>query len=230
MQTLPTEVPDLLSDAIGTLRLDWKNLNLFQRGDRLQPLTVNYSKRQLASALGCSPKLVRDALKLSSLPVENRPEAGKVGRKRLLGRVRVHDRKVGIGQQFHRRSMRAHLFHRLARTLVAWLKREMRDHCWDHFFDDILTLPACREELRRGMPRHWSECDIDGDWDGIIEKTRPPDALLDCSDYLLEYWLVWFSKWYPRCMPIPAIRERAFLFARRILRKKTAKHPLWWSD
>ena len=222
--------PAKIDPELEALRQDWPRLNYFERGDRLQPLSARYSTRQLARFLHGSDKLIRDLMEISRWTSPScRGDFTGLGRKKLLARSRQRRAALGLSQRFQRRSARRHLRVRLITTFTHWMHREMPPAFWEPFFEEILHLPASRQEYRSQRPTHWTECHIGGDWTAIIaanKPTTPPGQWAWGS--LVGYWITWFGRWYPRCMPLPDIRQQVFHRVHKLLRHQISQE--WWMD
>jgi hypothetical protein len=101
----------------------------------------------------------------------------------------------------------------------------------------MLTLPASKDVVRKHRPQWW-ECDMEGDWDKIIEQTRPerdPEAPFESIsgyDSLFGFHEEWFARWYQRCMPISRICQTVLVRTRKIMTEKSGNKwpsPYHWS-
>ncbi len=106
--------------------------------------------------------------------------------------------------------------------MTRWIKETLTPWTWDVFFEEILTIPATQELIRKHKPDWW-RCDPEGDWDKIIRETRPardPEGTSLHVGGLMDYYVEWFACWYQRCVPIPRIENVALERARKILRQE----------
>lgn len=213
----------LSSDDILSLRSDWPNLNSFERADRLRSLRPGYSIRDLAHAVGCSPKTVRNLLILATVPKSDRSKPGRPGTKKILAATRARHKTFRHWRKLMATPAGRKIEAKLTRALHKWFVENMPPCFWDAFCDEVLTCAATKQQFRRALPS-WTECQIEGDWKVIIAATRPtrdPDSLI--YDSLFGYWVEWLAAWLPRCMPVGHVAQRVFLRVREQLRRDARK-------
>ena len=209
---------------------NWPTLTLFQRGDKIKPLREEYTLQELEKILPCSEKRIRDLIDLGEAPASFR--AGpRMGIKKILKNQRAFLGQVRKWKKLTTGKSRQQLREKLTRTLVRWCTDVMAPHCWDAFFDEIITTPGGREDIHRNRPA-WSEVKMDGVWEAVIARTKPPGGPEDpVWDDVLGYYRLWFARWYLRCMPVPEVAWFAVCQARRELRERTRsmRSEMGWS-
>jgi hypothetical protein len=169
---------------------------------------------------------------LGSIPKDDRPESRKIGTKKLLGKLRgIHKTQARWKKQTIGQSGRK-LKNRLAKLLFRWLDQNLAERMWDPFFQPGFELGCFCGDLKEFAPRAWERPEFDGNWQKVIEATKPAGIPLDVKyKYFFEYYWQWFSSWYQLCMPFPAIRkavcERVRIELRRTAWRRFGSTVFW---
>lgn len=200
---------------------NWSATDKYQKGKAINLLRSDYTLKELESVLPCSEKRIRDYEIFGRTSADPAKFAG-TGAKKILAwerrrsQFRRQIKKLSRGRQARK------LTDKLTRTVTRWITETLNPWTWDVFFEEILTIPATQELVRKHKPDWW-RCDPEGDWDKIIRETRPARDPEETSVHvggLTDYYVEWFACWYQRCVPIPRIENVALERARKILRQK----------
>lgn len=158
---------------------DWSLLSRAERGKRITPLLQDYTPRKLNGPLSCSEKEVRNCVDLWRWSlVKSKLRISDKNVLKLAAEYRATQRKW---KQMTRGAAGKRLHRKLVRTLVKWFKENMKDPwVWEGFFFEQDRCREAKQEIMVGAP--WYLCDIDGDWEAIIQATRPSE------NYLQQAW------------------------------------------
>ncbi len=212
--------PSSEDPEVQQLKKDWPSLDPYAKGDRLLPLRRRYTLAQLAPELRCSSKRLRDFEELASIRGSEREAARKRGIKKVLATLRKNRKtwlrweKQTTGQSGWRLKIR------LAKQLRNWMFQNFTPVQWEPFFQQVFNEGCCCDELKKFAPRFFAELQFDGDWQKVIDSTKPSGDPLDPKKYdsMLGYYLQWFATWYQRSMPFPAVADAVCKCVRRHLR------------
>jgi hypothetical protein len=223
----PRPKADLTQNPMVTkLVADWPNLDRFQKGAGIAPLRVLYTRQQIADAVGCSEKRIRDLEFFGMVRPEKQAVLTGIGTKKLLAQKRQYLKRERERKRFKRNQeklsrgkRRSQLLNRLERILVRWIRENLTPWHWDPFLAELLTPKLWETKLREHKP-FCHECDPD--WQKIIDSSRPTSLppVSFHGDALYDKEMDWLARWYPRCLPIPGISPAAVERARKTLRER----------
>jgi hypothetical protein len=204
---------------------------VFTRGSRLLPVRGRYTLAQLAPELGCSTKRLRDFQELASIRGLARMGARKLGVKKALSTIRRNRKTFLRWQEQTTGQSGRKLKNKLAKHLSDWLQKSLPEWMWDPFFQQIFNEGCQCDEMKMFAPKLFEEFRFDGDWQEVIESTRPEGNPEDLRYTLLGYHIQWFATWYRRCMPFLAIGEsvarRVRIHLRRTAWRRFGTTVLW---
>lgn len=200
----------------------WGTISRAGRGKIIVPLLKDYTTRELARALPCSEKEVRNCADLSgtsSLKTEHHYSNNKLFK--IANAFRASQRKW---KKMSRGAAGKRLHQKLVRTLVKWFKENFGHPVrWETFFFELDWLPEARKEVFCGAP--WNKCQPDGDWDAIIKVTRPADSRDTLWSLYSKFGFhrKWLGAWLSRCVQDGRFAKSALHDARRVMRHETKK-------
>lgn len=211
--------PPSQDPEVQQLKKDWPALDPYAKGDRLLPLRRRYTLTQLAKELGCSRKRLRDFEELANLRGSQREEARKLGVKRVLDRIRKNRKTWG---RWQRQTRGRSLKDRLAKQLREWMHQNLEEVQWEPFFQQVFHEGCAPGEVKKFAPHRWDELQFEGDWQKVIDSTKPSGNPKDPRKYdsMLGYYVQWFATWYTRCMPFDSICEAVARRVRLELRRE----------